>query len=186
MIEINEAFASVVLAWAKELDDIDPERVNPNGGAIAHGHPLGRHRRGLDDQAGARAGAQPAAARACRRCASATAWRRRRSSSGYEHGDAFTWLWGPTWATAWPTWRRRGQAWPRQCMIVATSPIYETPPWGVTDQPDVSEPGRGRRNPSGADGRCSTGSSGLKSELGRAAGDALRPAGHRPGHPVLR
>ncbi len=40
VIEINEAFASVVLAWAKELN-VDPTRINPNGGAIAHGHPLG-------------------------------------------------------------------------------------------------------------------------------------------------
>lgn len=40
VIEINEAFASVVLAWAKELHP-DLNRVNPNGGAIAHGHPLG-------------------------------------------------------------------------------------------------------------------------------------------------
>lgn len=40
LVEINEAFASVVLAWAKELG-ADLERVNPNGGAIAHGHPLG-------------------------------------------------------------------------------------------------------------------------------------------------
>ncbi len=39
-IEINEAFASVVLAWEKEIDP-DPARVNPNGGAIAIGHPLG-------------------------------------------------------------------------------------------------------------------------------------------------
>jgi acetyl-CoA acetyltransferase family protein len=39
-VEINEAFASVVLAWAKELG-ADLERVNPNGGAIALGHPLG-------------------------------------------------------------------------------------------------------------------------------------------------
>ncbi|HTP08919.1 MAG TPA: thiolase family protein [Anaerolineae bacterium] len=39
-IEINEAFASVVLAWEKEIDP-DATRVNPNGGAIAHGHPLG-------------------------------------------------------------------------------------------------------------------------------------------------
>ncbi len=38
--EINEAFASVVLAWAKELD-VPMDRVNPNGGAIALGHPLG-------------------------------------------------------------------------------------------------------------------------------------------------
>jgi len=40
LIEINEAFASVVLAWAKELD-ADLEKVNVNGGAIALGHPLG-------------------------------------------------------------------------------------------------------------------------------------------------
>lgn len=40
VIEINEAFASVVLAWARELRP-DMARVNPNGGAIAHGHPLG-------------------------------------------------------------------------------------------------------------------------------------------------
>jgi len=40
LIEINEAFASVVLAWAKELD-ADLSRVNVNGGAIALGHPLG-------------------------------------------------------------------------------------------------------------------------------------------------
>ena len=39
-IEINEAFASVVLAWAKELQP-PAEIVNPWGGAIAHGHPLG-------------------------------------------------------------------------------------------------------------------------------------------------
>lgn len=40
IIEINEAFACVVLAWAKELKP-DMARVNPNGGAIATGHPLG-------------------------------------------------------------------------------------------------------------------------------------------------
>lgn len=42
VVEINEAFASVVLAWQKELQipDFD-KRVNPNGGAMAHGHPLG-------------------------------------------------------------------------------------------------------------------------------------------------
>jgi acetyl-CoA acyltransferase len=40
IIEINEAFASVVLAWAKELG-ADMEKVNPQGGAIARGHPLG-------------------------------------------------------------------------------------------------------------------------------------------------
>src|SRR5680860_1468166 len=61
VVEINEAFAAVVLAWGKELlpephksrgageatgagEDLDtlyPEHVNPNGGAVAHGHPLG-------------------------------------------------------------------------------------------------------------------------------------------------
>jgi acetyl-CoA C-acetyltransferase len=39
-VEINEAFASVVLAWERELKP-DMERVNPNGGAIALGHPVG-------------------------------------------------------------------------------------------------------------------------------------------------
>lgn len=41
VIEINEAFASVVLAWQKEMGEVDMQRVNPNGGAIALGHPLG-------------------------------------------------------------------------------------------------------------------------------------------------
>ena len=40
VVEINEAFASVVLAWQKEFDP-DMDKVNPNGGAIALGHPLG-------------------------------------------------------------------------------------------------------------------------------------------------
>jgi len=40
LVEINEAFASVVLAWQKETG-ADPEKVNVNGGAIALGHPLG-------------------------------------------------------------------------------------------------------------------------------------------------
>lgn len=39
-IEVNEAFASVPLAWQTEFD-VDPARVNPRGGAIALGHPLG-------------------------------------------------------------------------------------------------------------------------------------------------
>ncbi|HJZ37800.1 MAG TPA: thiolase family protein [Solirubrobacterales bacterium] len=40
LIEINEAFASVVAAWKRELEP-DMDRVNVNGGAIAIGHPLG-------------------------------------------------------------------------------------------------------------------------------------------------
>ena len=38
--ELNEAFAAVVLRWVQALD-LDPEKVNVNGGAIAMGHPLG-------------------------------------------------------------------------------------------------------------------------------------------------
>jgi acetyl-CoA C-acetyltransferase len=40
LFEVNEAFASVVLRFNQAFD-IDPARVNPNGGAIAMGHPLG-------------------------------------------------------------------------------------------------------------------------------------------------
>jgi acetyl-CoA acetyltransferase len=40
LFEINEAFASVVLAWQRELS-VDPKKVNVNGGAVALGHPLG-------------------------------------------------------------------------------------------------------------------------------------------------
>jgi acetyl-CoA C-acetyltransferase len=40
LVEINEAFASVVLAWLKETG-YDPAKTNVNGGAIALGHPLG-------------------------------------------------------------------------------------------------------------------------------------------------
>lgn len=45
-IEVNEAFACVVLCWAAELKP-DMDRVNPWGGAIAHGHPLGATGAGL-------------------------------------------------------------------------------------------------------------------------------------------
>jgi acetyl-CoA acetyltransferase family protein len=45
-IEVNEAFACVPLAWASEFDT-DPARLNPWGGAIAHGHPLGATGAGL-------------------------------------------------------------------------------------------------------------------------------------------
>jgi acetyl-CoA C-acetyltransferase len=46
VVEINEAFASVVLAWERELKP-DIATVNPNGGAIALGHPLGATGAGL-------------------------------------------------------------------------------------------------------------------------------------------
>ena len=54
-IEINEAFASVVLSWAKELK-ADLDKVNPWGGAIAHGHPLGATGGGLMSKMLVRAG----------------------------------------------------------------------------------------------------------------------------------
>jgi hypothetical protein len=40
LVEINEAFASVVLSWA-QVHDADMDKVNVNGGAIALGHPVG-------------------------------------------------------------------------------------------------------------------------------------------------
>jgi acetyl-CoA C-acetyltransferase len=39
-VELNEAFASVACACARELS-LDPQKTNPNGGAIALGHPIG-------------------------------------------------------------------------------------------------------------------------------------------------
>ena len=41
VVELNEAFASQCLADIGEWKGLDPEKVNPNGGAIAIGHPLG-------------------------------------------------------------------------------------------------------------------------------------------------
>ncbi len=54
IVEINEAFASVVLAWQRELG-IDLDGVNPNGGAIAPRPSARRHRRHPHDQGRARA-----------------------------------------------------------------------------------------------------------------------------------
>ncbi|MCS7313576.1 MAG: acetyl-CoA C-acyltransferase, partial [Acidobacteria bacterium] len=41
VVELNEAFAAQVLAVLRELPELDPAKINPNGGAIALGHPLG-------------------------------------------------------------------------------------------------------------------------------------------------
>jgi acetyl-CoA acetyltransferase len=41
VVELNEAFASQSLACLADWPELDPELVNPNGGAIAIGHPLG-------------------------------------------------------------------------------------------------------------------------------------------------
>ena len=79
-IEMNKAFAPVVMAWLKETG-ADPEKVNPSGGAIALGHPLGA--------TGAKLFATmltswsvSAAATGCRRCARAAARLTSPSSSG--------------------------------------------------------------------------------------------------------
>ena len=62
LFEINEAFASVVAAWRRELDP-DMDRVNVNGGALALGHPLGSQRRAADHHDPPRARAQRQGAR---------------------------------------------------------------------------------------------------------------------------
>jgi acetyl-CoA C-acetyltransferase len=41
LFECNEAFAAVVLAWLRAFPELELARVNPNGGAIALGHPVG-------------------------------------------------------------------------------------------------------------------------------------------------
>jgi acetyl-CoA C-acetyltransferase len=41
LVEINEAFAAVVLSWARTIPGVDMDKVNVNGGAIALGHPVG-------------------------------------------------------------------------------------------------------------------------------------------------
>ena len=41
VVEVNEAFAAQSLACLREWRELDPEKVNPNGGAIAIGHPIG-------------------------------------------------------------------------------------------------------------------------------------------------
>ena len=74
--EVNEAFAVQVLAFLEHfgIADDDP-RVNPYGGAIAVGHPLGLVRRPADDTAGPTASrSAPRFATASPPCASASAW----------------------------------------------------------------------------------------------------------------
>ena len=73
LVEINEAFAAVVLRFVKEMG-LDLDKVNVNGGAIAMGHPLGAT--GGDDprHADRRAGAHRQVATGWPRCASAAAW----------------------------------------------------------------------------------------------------------------
>ncbi len=80
LVEINEAFASVVLAWDRELH-ADMSKVNVNGGAIALGHPLGCSGPSSWRPCSTSSSA-PAAGSACKRCAKAAAWPTPRSSNG--------------------------------------------------------------------------------------------------------
>ena len=72
MIELNEAFAAQALAVLRELGlPDDAAHVNPNGGAIALGHPLGMSGARLVTTAIVPARSAPAGATRCARCASA-------------------------------------------------------------------------------------------------------------------
>ena len=71
--EVNEAFASVPLAWLDEVG-ADPAKLNPRGGAIALGHALGASGTRLLGHAASTTSRPPAAATACRPCARAAAW----------------------------------------------------------------------------------------------------------------
>ena len=82
LIEINEAFASVVLAWEKEHHP-DMEQVNVNGGAIAIGHPTGGSGARLLGHPAQRDGAHRRPATGSRRCARVGARPTPPSSSGW-------------------------------------------------------------------------------------------------------
>ena len=83
VIELNEAFAAQALAVTRMLGlPDDAAHVNPNGGAIALGHPARRVRRAARDDRALPARAHRRALRAARRCASASGRASRSSSSG--------------------------------------------------------------------------------------------------------
>ncbi len=84
LVEINEAFAPVVLSWEKEHHP-DMTKVNVNGGAIALGHPLGAPARGSWPRCSTSSSAR-AVATACRRCVKAAAWPTPRSSNACSPG----------------------------------------------------------------------------------------------------
>ena len=87
--EVNEAFASVPLAWLAETG-ADPARLNPDGGAIALGHPLGGSGARLATTLVHRMRRTRARGTGCRRCARAAAWPTRRCSSGSEQAPLST------------------------------------------------------------------------------------------------
>ncbi len=140
VIEINEAFASVVLAWAKELGLERPVEGQSEWRGDCARSPVGRHRRGADDQAAVRAGAH--------RRALWPANHVHRSRHGDRHGDrapmshtvylglgtnlgdrlanlqAVRAVFTPLQTALAPSVR-----------LLQASPIYETEPWGFLDQP---------------------------------------------------
>ena len=81
LFELNEAFASVVLRYMQAFE-IDPDKINVNGGAIAHGPSARRHRRDDPRHRARRAGAARPVDRRWSRSASAPAWAPPPSSSG--------------------------------------------------------------------------------------------------------
>ena len=87
VVELNEAFAAQSLACLAEWPELDPDRLNVNGGAIAIGHPLGASRRAHPRHARPRAARAAAAAGASRRSASASD---RDSRWCWRHDDAAT------------------------------------------------------------------------------------------------
>ena len=85
VIELNEAFAAQGLAVLRDLGLADDDaRVNPNGGAIALGHPLGASGARLVTTAMNQLDTHRRSLRACARCASASARASRWSSNGSE------------------------------------------------------------------------------------------------------
>ena len=81
LVEINEAFASVVLSWAQVFEQ-DLDKVNVNGGAIALGHPVGATGRPADHHGPARTGAHGQGVRPDHHVCGRAHWPRARSSSG--------------------------------------------------------------------------------------------------------
>ena len=81
LVEINEAFASVVLAWQKDIG-ADHAKVNVERRRHRPRSPARRHRRPADDDACSTSSSAPAAATACRRCARAAARPTSPSSNG--------------------------------------------------------------------------------------------------------
>ena len=134
VIEINEAFASVVLAWAKELEVSDMQRRESERRRDCHGAPIGRFRGGADDQAALRAGAARRAVRL------ADNVHRSWHGHGHDHRADLAMAHvvlalGTNLGDRAANLAAARKALAPQVTVTGASQIYETPPWGVTDQP---------------------------------------------------